>query len=425
MINHLLVWHHHNQLGQIIYDDGLDRFSFSYCDEWLKSPNFWLSNRLTPDCLSQYSEDDCSTEIKRFLENLLPEGRALDDLSLFKQVSKINVFGLTEKIKRDMAGALLFSDESIMSRQVTVDELSHRVQSRDIAPFSLWDGKFVTSLAGYQDKIPVYRSKEGALWLSKITTHILKPEPRERRLKHLVINEYFCMRLAKEAGLSVAKVELLRVPEPVLLVTRFDRQVIDDVVMPNHIIDACQALGLPVNYKYERNFGCGKDVRHIREGVSFPKLFQLLDEREKRLLLRWLLFNYLVGNTDAHGKNVSFFVDQNGIRLAPMYDVVSCEIYDCLTHEASMAIGDEFVFESVKTYDWAELSFACDIPGGMLQSEMLWMAGAVNLALSHVSIKELRADELDCVKRIKQIVQSRAGKLTSDAKQVLKVINDL
>src|SRR5690606_14628727 len=54
------------------------------------------------------------------------------------------------------------------------------------------------------------------------STHILKPQPAD--IEHMVVNEHYCMTLAKAMGLSVADVEVLRTPHVVLAVKRFDRQ---------------------------------------------------------------------------------------------------------------------------------------------------------------------------------------------------------
>ena len=77
-------------------------------------------------------------------------------------------------------------------------------------------------------------------------------------------------------GLPAAEVSLLRTPRPVLVVRRFDREVLGTGeqirVQRLHIIDTCQACDLPVSYKYERNLGSAPAVRHIRDGVSFERL---------------------------------------------------------------------------------------------------------------------------------------------------------
>lgn len=40
------------------------------------------------------------------------------------------------------------------------------------------------------------------------------------------------------------------------------------------------------------------------------------------------MFNVLVGNSDAHLKNLSFMVSHEGVQLAPFYDLLSIATYD-------------------------------------------------------------------------------------------------
>ena len=127
------------------------------------------------------------------------------------------------------------------------------------------------------------------------------------------------------------------------------------VVQRLHIIDACQASDLPAMYKYERNFDSGEHVRNIREGVSFEVLFnrveQTVNKAVARLtLLRWALFQFLIGNSDAHGKNFSFFVHREGLEPAPWYDLVSVVQYPDIDHELAMAFGDAFSLEEVGAF---------------------------------------------------------------------------
>jgi serine/threonine-protein kinase HipA len=193
-------------------------------------------------------------------------------------------------------------------------ELSERIRARPFHPFSVWDGRVRLSIAGYQDKIAVFE-KEGLWSLVEgrylASTHILKPEPVSTQFAGLTGNEFFCMRLAHWAKLRVAEVALVRVPEPVLVVKRFDREHTPERVVRRHIIDGCQALGLSSALKYERPYGDARDVRDLRDGASLPMLFGLLARSprpvaERLALLRWTLFQVLIGNTDAHAKNLSF-----------------------------------------------------------------------------------------------------------------------
>jgi serine/threonine-protein kinase HipA len=55
--------------------------------------------------------------------------------------------------------------------------------------------------------------------------------------------------------------------------------------------------------KYERPYGDTRDVQHIRDGASLPKLFTLIDAASPNpaadglALLRWIIFQILIGNT--------------------------------------------------------------------------------------------------------------------------------
>src|SRR5262249_37550334 len=156
-------------------------------------------------------------------------------------------------------------------------------------PLAVWDGKVRMSIAGVQDKLMVYLDRPaeegGRLFLVEpplASTHILKPEPEGMRTPQLVVNEHFCMSLAKRMGLPAAEVTIYRGPRAVLPGQRFDRLQQHGAEGPSvqrlHIIDACQAADLPVAYKYERNFGSGEHVRDIREGVSFEVLFDRVEQ---------------------------------------------------------------------------------------------------------------------------------------------------
>ena len=83
---------------------------------------------------------------------------------------------------------------------------------------------------------------------------------------------------------------------------------------------------------YERNFGSARDVQHIRQGVSFQTLMQYETKLDipllyKKALLDWSLINLCIGNSDTHGKNISFFVNKSTLTLAPFYDIVNVKLY--------------------------------------------------------------------------------------------------
>jgi serine/threonine-protein kinase HipA len=82
-----------------------------------------------------------------------------------------------------------------------------------------------------------------------------------------------------------------------------------------------------------------------------------------RDVLNWVLFQLLIGNSDAHGKNISFFVAPQGIDLAPAYDLVCLDMYaDEYDRDLSMAIGDAFAPEEVTPWEMAEMCERCGLP---------------------------------------------------------------
>jgi serine/threonine-protein kinase HipA len=367
MSHELWLWADDQRIAATRHDPLDDLWSLHYEPDWVARDAAYPLSPALP--LMPPREGYASTSIRRFLENLLPEGRVLDVVAQTYRVSKSNVFGLITALGTETAGALRFwpADETPPApsmqplREVTREQLSQRLEMRDTVPFFVWDGRVRMSIAGHQDKLAVYidRSPAGGerMFLADpplASTHILKPA--HGATPHLVINEHYCMSLARNMGLPVAEIAILRTPQPLLLVTRFDRRTENGPegarVRRLHIIDSCQASDLPVTHKYERNLGSTEQVRGIREGVSFEILFdqveQTLNKVSARLtLLRWALFQYLIGNSDAHGKNFSFFVHRDGLDPAPWYDLVSVVQYDAIDHGLAMAFGDAFTLEEV------------------------------------------------------------------------------
>ncbi|KVP16886.1 HipA domain-containing protein [Burkholderia ubonensis] len=437
-------------VGQLEFDAREDRYGFQYARAWLDNR---MAYYLAP-AIPLVEEPASAGAVHRFLENLLPEGRALDIASIHNQVSKSNTFALIRLLGKEPVGAFSFmahdaspedaarnvaaEEEKPPRRPITHDELSQRIRERDAIPFPLWDGKVRLSLAGYQDKLQVLVEGEqlsladGAL----SSTHLLKPESRNPYMPCMVANEHFCMSLAARLRLPVAPVAIRRIPEPILLIERFDRTVVWDTEQPNvatavnrlHIIDACQALDLPSTFKYERNFGAGPDVRNIREGVSFERLFTLLGKMEtpasaRPFFLRWAILQLLLGNSDAHGKNISFYVRPAGLSPAPMYDLVSVNVYgERVETDMAMAYGDAFLIEEITPYALADFAHRTGTAIPQFTREINGMARnilklAPELAASDIYV----GDERDLVHKISDFVCAQATRMMELAREVPKV----
>jgi len=108
--------------------------------------------------------------------------------------------------------------------------------------------------------------------------------------------------------------------------------------------------------------------------VSFKKLFEFSKEcknpvKTKLSILRWAFFNLLISNSDAHGKNISFFVDRNGFELTPYYDMVSIAMYPEFEQELSMAFGESFAVD-ISSDQLVSFCKECDINLRLAKKEL-------------------------------------------------------
>jgi serine/threonine-protein kinase HipA len=168
------------------------------------------------------------------------------------------------------------------------------------------------------------------------STCILKPE--HDKYPELVANEAFGLRLAASAGLEAARAEPLEIGgRPCLYVERFDRTIAGGGRIARiHQEDMCQALGIVPVDKYEASGGpsIAAIIGLLRSTGSRRAAADILK------LVEAVLLNFLIGNSDAHGKNLALLYDPlAGVRLAPLYDLVSTQVYEDLEPSLAMRIG--------------------------------------------------------------------------------------
>lgn len=396
----LTTYLNRRHLGKIILEEQGERYGLEYASSWLDGGGFPVSPHLKPG--------ECTSEsVKRFLANLLPEGRWLEELSASSHISRSNVFGLIAAIGAETTGALSFCMGDDLKgalptsfRPVTAVELTARISQRQKVSIAAWDGKPRLSVAGVQDKLPLLIRPDGEMGFGEgelASTHILKFGTE--RVLHLVINEYVCMQLAKAVKLPVAEVALARFGEPVLVVRRFDRELAGDIVTRRHLIDGCQMLDLSPTYKYERPFGKGGDAAIIRSGANLPDLFAScrlcrVPAAAIRNMLNWVLFQLLIGNSDAHGKNISFFVGPAGIDMAPAYDLLNLDMYAAeYDRDFSMAIGDAFAPEDISPWELAEMCERCNLQKRLVANTLTALSGKLLKAMDVIDLSPLLPGE--------------------------------
>ncbi len=404
-----------------------DQLAWRYIEEWQVS-GFSVSPHLP------LQSDIPSLNVQRFLSNLLPEGKAFQELIACFHLSKTNTFGLVQALGLDVSGSLIFLP-SIQAfpknnefRKISLKELEHRLDDRDDFSLIIWDGKPRLSVAGVQDKINVILNEKGELGFGEgalCSTHILKFE--RQKLAHIALNEYITLQLARACGLIVANTQLVYFGcHSALLIERFDRRFVSMLeVNRRHVIDGCQALNLPPEYKYERNFGNGRDVAHIREGASYTKLFEFANQCNnpaltKQKILDWALFNILVFNYDAHGKNISFFVGANGISLAPFYDLVNIKMYPDFEQEMAMALGDSFDANIVNAYQLADFADSCQLSRFLVSRRLKFIISKLKKALPGIDETMVKtAPERSYLIKYQEMIHERCEHLLEQANDIV------
>lgn len=273
-----------------------------------------------------------NAKTRSFIDGLLPEGERRRAIAEQLDLNSNDSFGLIRALGLDCAGAVVIqSSENPAPPQATTltaaplsdEEIVERVANLRSAPLGVTN-RVRISLAGVQEKLLLTRMPDGS-WGEPIdgtlSTHILKPEIRD--LSDTVENEAFCMRVANNLRLRTASVETAEFGRRKLIVVeRYDR-VVDSTgnVERVHQEDFCQALSLPPKTKYQDDGGPS-----LNQIAGVLREFARPDSLSR--LLQATYVNVLVGNGDAHGKNLSLLHHRDGsIELAPIYDIMSTLFY--------------------------------------------------------------------------------------------------
>lgn len=352
MISKLVVVIGNETVGNLWLDDK-KRFCFQYESKWTKTSQIPLSLSL-PIRDEPYLDD----ESHAFFANLLPEQKIREVVARNLGVSSQNDFGLLEKIGGDCAGAVSIYPEGVTLptkdnayKKMNIAELKEIIERLPQRPLLAGEDGIRLSLAGAQKKLPIF-FRDGEFYLTHgdaPSNYIIKPPIEE--LDGTVENEAFCTAIAGEIGLHVPSSFIFDLEGLlVFVIERYDRTISDGGTTRLHQEDFCQALNIPPEFKYESE-----------GGPSFAQCFHLTRTKshsagkDAASLIDWLIFNLLIGNSDAHGKNVSLLLLPEGPVLAPFYDLISTRIYP-LSESLAMRIGGESDPKAIQHKHWETLA---------------------------------------------------------------------
>jgi serine/threonine-protein kinase HipA len=407
MARMLDVYLHNDLAGQLVQDDG-GQMRFAYAESWLNRPGATPLSQSLPLRKERFSRNEC----RGFFSGILPEQANRELIARNLGISARNDYAMLEQIGGECAGAVTFipageklPEQQYGYRPLSPDELAAILRELPKRPLLAGDKGIRLSLAGAQDKLAV-RIEGGEVSLplgGAPSTHILKPAVE--RFGGVVFNEHLCMRLAAASGLPTAAVETRSVDGmDYLLVERYDRThrpvaggaiVLDRL----HQEDFCQAQGIVPEMKYQKEHGPSlKQCFSLLRDVSSAPVVDL------SRFLDAVIFNYLVGNNDAHGKNFSLLYHGVGtanleITLAPLYDIVSTVYYPELSKDMAMKIGGEYLSEKVVPKDFEQLAGEAGLGKPLVKQRVPELTETVLASLGKIEIANPVAEGVAAVIR--------------------------
>lgn len=367
MSESLKVYYEKQQVG-VLHLDEMMRLHFKYTPEWLNDAGSFPVSKsipLTPDTYSDAAHS--------FFTNLLPEAGLRDYICSQLGISPNNDYELLKQIGGDCAGALRIvpNEESVAFDDSDYEPISEFKSTEALMSLPQAHSSEVRlSLAGAQYKLPVYM-KAGKLHLplkQAPSSHILKfSNSQYKRLSEV---EFLVTCLARSIGINVVDLSLFPYGKKQLatISLRYDRYRERDRLRRLHQEDFCQVMGISGVMKCEQEGGpslsdCLESIRRYSDDVI----------NDTKRLFNWMVFNVLIGNCDAHGKNLAFLYREGKTHLAPHYDLVATINYPRVSKNMAMSIGGERNVHNISKSCWVSQAqsmgvrpqMLCDLVSGM------------------------------------------------------------
>lgn len=387
---------------------------FTYAADWLSDGSRPAISFSLPKQERPFTQRQC----RPFFAGLLPEEAQREVIAGALGISRGNDFAFLEALGGDVAGALSLWPEGDVPpapeptgtpRPLTDEELVDVLDTLPRRPLLAGREGLRLSLAGAQTKLPVVLVDDRVALPApgQPTTHILKPAIA--RFPHTTENEALVMTLAAAVGLPVAPVAARRVGgRSYLLVTRYDRRFdANGQAHRLHQEDFCQALGVVPERKYAAEggptFKTGFDL--LRRATTIPAVAVLS-------FLDAAIFNLIVGNADAHGKNFSLLYQPVGVSLAPFYDLLSTVAYPDLSPTLAMKIAKRATIEEIGPTTWTAFAEDIGLAASFVRRRVRELADAVTAQVPSIAHgTPVAALSASALKDYAALIASRADRL--------------
>ena len=405
-------------VGEIVGSDSSDA-RFTYAERYLENSEHRAISIGLP--MEEKTFDSMRTRI--FFEGLLPEGFTRRCVVEWMHIDEDDYLSILAGLGRECLGAIKIVDETEDTTAPEYRELSagevYALASEGATESAELVTKSHLSLTGASGKVGLYYDAKREKWYLPIgeapSTHIVKQS--HVRLKKIVTNEQLCLLTAKNLGIDIPESFIVTTDdneENVLFATkRYDRKFVSDnrtlsgMPVPHrlHQEDFSQALGIAASSKYEKN----------NEGymkMLFDVIRSYSAEPMTDALRLWdiCVFNYLIGNTDNHIKNLSLLYseDLKSIRLAPAYDIVSTRIYKSSTENMALSIGGIYNINEITREAFEKATVQVGIGTKMAMKRFDSMVSGFSDAMNQAKT-ELKQQGVEQIDQISENIMKKGG----------------
>jgi serine/threonine-protein kinase HipA len=327
MADRLEVRLHGEQVGWITRGSRRERIEFEWADGYLPGPV-----TLTESFGSVLPKAQ-SAAASSFFGGYALEGRQRERLTQRRGISNpADLYALLREFGSSIAGAVTITDPGTRSQTqpryepVSDGEIIKRLKRAADDGDLGSDDQSRSMLAGLQPKL-LLAQFDGNWYLPRgraHSTHILKPRLPGR--PNGLAREYYGHALAVELGLARYSAELVGTgARQYLVIERYDRSVEGEAVTLIHQEDSAQALGLDwVDNQAKFQDSHAPRDSHRPSAYRIAELLGSLQGEGRPVadFLRRLTFTVLLGDNDAHAKNLAILHLPGSSVLADVYDAI-------------------------------------------------------------------------------------------------------
>jgi serine/threonine-protein kinase HipA len=354
-----------DQLAGELSQDKYGTLLFQYNQEYIAKKGVPISHSMPLT-----SEIYYGNEAHAYFTGLLPEEDMLTATAKVIGTSSLNYMKLLTELGKEPIGAIQIGSntpsKTYQYEEISMVELDKIIKKNDSLLSTLYHEKELRlSLAGAQSKTGLFYDNHRFFIPQNGSPSNIIVKPTNKLYPDIVFNEYACMKIAASLGIPTPIVQLVSTPSQALFVIeRYDRVFDRNDIERLHQEDFCQALGVQNRNKYEADGGptFNQCVNLLRKATTIPAT-------EINKFISLFIFNLIIGNKDAHGKNYSILHENSESVLAPAYDILSTTYYPGLSVKMSMSINGKFELDEITEDDLHKMALSSNISGKLVLKE--------------------------------------------------------